>query len=178
MKAPTRETMTASDPGKTSRDPLQAMLRWVPGFAGYADRDDRRQADAQQRHWLAERLERGKRGLERYARALVEAGQLEAILPVDRLRGQVDQLCHRLRGALQGGDTTEGFFTMRVLERDRLERIYQHDLALIERVAVAADLMEALGEGPTDANGNLTEIANQLAALADAWDAREDLLSE
>lgn len=172
-----KRSMPAREPGDAlspRSDPLDAVLRWIPGFGGYLRSEDRRWADKRQREWLAERLERGKQGLERYARALADAGQLDAILPVDRVRSQTDQLCHRLRGAMQGGV----FFETDALDATRLDRIYEHDLALIETVAATADQMEALGDQPAQASAKLSDIAERLVQLGDALDAREDLLRE
>lgn len=153
---------------------LEALLRWVPGFAGYLRREDRARSDARQRQWLADRLERGKQGLERYARALVDAVQLEALTPVDRLRQQTDQLIGRIRGAVRGGG---GLLGATEADAARLEELYAHDLSLIEQVAATADAMDRLGDQPKNAEATLNEIAARLDALADAWDEREDLLS-
>lgn len=156
---------------------LSALLTWLPNFAGYAERDDRGRADAEQREWLADRLERGKQGLERYLRDLADDVQLGAVSQVDRLRLRTNQLCGRIRGAVRGGG---GFFGGDETAAARLERVYEHDLALIEQVAETADLMESLGEAspPADVAERLDKIAANLAALSDAWDAREDLVRE
>ena len=160
---------------RSELDLLDSLIRWMPGFGGYVHQEDRRRADTLQREWLADRLQRGKRGLERYARMLTDATQLDALPQIDRLRGQTDQLCGRMRGAMRGGGR---FFNASCLDAVLVERIYEHDLALTERAAQAADAMESLGDKPAGASQTLSEIATHLIELSDAWDAREELLQE
>lgn len=154
---------------------FSALLRWLPGFAGYLKQEDRARSDVMQRDWLADRLQRGKQGLERYARALVDAVQLDSITTVDRLRLQTDQLVGRIRGAVRGGGA---FFGDAVVASARLDEVYALDLSLIEQVASVADAMEQLGAGTADAERLLAQIASGLDQLSQAWDAREDRLKE
>jgi len=174
MNGPSEDALPA--PGSPDRlDLLDALVRWMPGFGGYARQEQRRRADTLQREWLADRLQRGKRGLERYARVLVDAGQLDALPQVDRLRLLTDQLCGRMRGAMRGGGS---FFSEASIDAVLLEQIYQHDLSLTQQAAATADIMESLGEKPTAASDTLAQIATDLVHLGDAWDAREELLQQ
>ncbi|MEN1678905.1 MAG: hypothetical protein AAGJ46_04890 [Planctomycetota bacterium] len=147
------------------------LLRQAPGMGAGRRRDEVLAPMAEHREWMADRLEQGKLGLERYSRVLVDAVLLDPIVQVDRLRGQVDTLIGRLRGADAGGRFAAGEDGLVVLER-----LAEMEAALGESVAVAADAMEALGEQPDDAGARLAGIATKLSALADAWDEREDLL--
>ncbi|MEM9186036.1 MAG: hypothetical protein AAGB00_06010, partial [Planctomycetota bacterium] len=147
----------------TARSLLAAIVEWLPGFGGYDAVDERARADAEQRAWLAERLERGKQGLERYLRVLADSVQLDAVGQADRLRRETDQLSNRIRGAMRGGG---GLLGGGPVDAARLERVYEHDLALIEQVAATADLMESLGGSPSDAAERLDRLASQLQVLA------------
>lgn len=84
------------------RPPLEALLQTIPGFKGYLDRENRRASDQLQRQWMAERLDRAKRSLSRSGEALADAGRLEAIVSLDRMRGSLDKLIARIRGAVHG----------------------------------------------------------------------------
>lgn len=151
-------------------------MRWLPGFGGYGQTEQNARADSEQRRWIADRLEHGKLGLDRYARALVDTAlldpaQLTAVTHVDRIRQQADQLIGRIRGAVRGSGFLSG------AEADTIEAVYRHDLTLVEQSAAAADAMEALAENPATGGEQLVGIAHRLTALADAWDEREELLA-
>ena len=76
---------------------LEGMLRKIPGFAGYLDKDERRQSDEQARRWVADRLDRAKRSLDAFTRGLLELGQIDVLPKFDRLRGRIDYLIAQLR---------------------------------------------------------------------------------
>lgn len=166
-----------SPPGTPSNRPdrpakgWQDLLRQAPGLGAGRRRDDVLAPMADHREWMADRLDQGKLGLDRYARVLADAVLLDAIGQVDRLRGQVDHLASRLRGADAGGRFASGEDGLAILER-----VAQLEASLGESVAAAADAMEALGEQPEDATARLATIAKKLAKLSDTWDEREDLL--
>src|SRR3990170_2263681 len=57
---------TMSNPKDHSRDRnwLEELLRRVPGFRGYLEKEYRRESDKLQRDWMADCLQRAKAGLE------------------------------------------------------------------------------------------------------------------
>ena len=61
-----------------SRGWIESILRRIPGFKGYLEKEYRRDSDSLQRTWLADRLQRSKRALDTYSRTLVDAGKLDA----------------------------------------------------------------------------------------------------
>ncbi len=56
-----------------SRGWIESILRRIPGFKGYLEKEYRRDSDAVQRTWLADRLQRTKPALDTYGRTLVDA---------------------------------------------------------------------------------------------------------
>src|SRR5262245_45757160 len=108
-----------------SRPWLEDLLRRVPGFRGYLEKEYRRESDALQRETLADRLMRSKRGLDDYARRLVDAGQISDVSQCDRLRSKLDRLIGRLRGAMQG---YSGMFDLVQIDEKVLDRVYEHDV--------------------------------------------------
>jgi hypothetical protein len=158
-----------------NRGVIESILMWIPGFRGYLRKDNRREADELQRNWLADRLERGKRGLNELARRLTDRGQIDALGEVERLRANLDKVIARVRGAMQG---YSGFFDLVEIDEEVLDRIYHFDASLMERVADVADRLEALGTYAEQAAGEtLAEVRRKVAEIDAAWDEREDLLS-
>lgn len=152
------------------RGTIESILRKVPGFRGYLEKEYRRESDALQREWLAERLQRSKRGLDALARALVDAGQIDAVPQCDKLRARLDKLIGRIRGAMQG---YSGFFDLVQVEENLLDRVYRFDTGLMEQVDAAATAVEKLDAEGTQA---LSATIKLIEDLDKKWDERVDLL--
>jgi len=123
------------------RNWLETILRYIPGFRGYLEKEYRRDSDELQREWLADRLQRSKRAIDDFTRPLADAGQIDALPQVDRLRGRLDKLIARIRGAMQG---YSGFFDLVRVREDLLDRVYEHDLGLMRRVDALSQAIEGL----------------------------------
>lgn len=154
---------------------IESVLMFIPGFRGYLRKENRREADELQRNWLADRLDRGKRGLDDFSRDLAEAGQIDELGHVDRLRSKLDKVIARIRGAMQG---YSGFFDLVDINEKTVDRIYQFDVSLMEKVAAVADRMEALRTAAKESIvTELSQIRSQVDLIDEAWDQREDLLN-
>jgi hypothetical protein len=157
------------------RNWLENILHKIPGFRGYLDKENRRESDALQREWLADRLERSKRALDHHTRSLADRGQIAQIPQCDRLRGRVDKLIGRIRGAMHG---YSGVFDLVRVDEALLDRVYEHDVVLMERVENIATKVEALKApaGETGALPAIDDLVHELDEAERAWDQREDLL--
>jgi len=171
----TWEVRTVPEPKQHAEDRnwVEDLAGYVPGFRGYLEKENRRDSDALQRAWLADRLQRSKRGMDDLARRLTDAGRLDQLAEIERFRLRLDTLLARIRGAMQGYG---GFFDLVRIDTAVLDRIYDHDLGLMEEVAKLGDAIEGLTG--TDAAGtiDLSSIFAQLDQLDDAWDHRDDIL--
>ena len=156
-----------------NRNFIESILRYVPGFRGYLEKEYRRESDALQREWIADRLQRAKRGLDGMSRALVDAGNIDPLPRIDRLRGRLDAFLGRVRGAMHG---YSGFFDLVRIREAELERVYEHDLALTQRVNSLGETIERLPERQGELAAGLTQIEEELDALHRHWDDREDIL--
>jgi hypothetical protein len=155
------------------RGMIETVLRYIPGFRGYLEKEYRRESDELQREWLADRLQRAKRGLDAYSRRLADAAQLDAIPLCDRLRGKLDKAIGRVRGAMQG---YSGFFDLVEVDEARLDQVYQHDVDMMEQVSALADRIEGLAKETKPPGEVVPELMNTVEDIEQRWDAREDLL--
>lgn len=158
------------------RNFIEDILRRVPGFRGYLEKEYRRASDDLQRDALADRLGRAKRAIDDASRRLVDAGQIDTLPEMDRMRGKLDTLIGRIRGAVQG---YSGFFDLVRVDEPLLERVYEHDVALMDQAEALAVRIEQLPERP-DTNDNLgragADVMSQIDAMQQRWDQREDIL--
>ena len=154
------------------RGMLESVLRKIPGFRGYLEKETRRESDQLQRDWLATRLERAKRGLDAASREWVDAGQIDALPLCDRLRGRLDKLIGRIRGAMQG---YSGFFDLVQIGETELDRIYDYDVSLMDEVDELAATVEGLTSNSQPVNA-VRQAMTQAEKLEQQWDVREDML--
>ncbi len=156
-------------PGK-----LESLLATIPGFGGYFERENRRENDALIRTQLTTRLQRSKRGIDDLARILTDAGKIEALMPLDRLRGHIDKLIGRINGAMNGHSA---FFDLVQVDQTMLDRIYDLDLGLLQHVADFSVNIEKLGGTANDPHSAVNDLIRECDELDRRWNQREDLLS-
>jgi hypothetical protein len=155
------------------RNLVETILRHIPGFRGYLEKEYRRDSDELAREWLADRLQRSKRAVDEMSRPLADAGEIDALPQVDRLRGRLDKLIARIRGAMQG---YSGFFDLVRVREDLLDRIYEHDVQLMRQVDALGDAIEQLPAQYGGIAAALPGLLGQIEALESEWDLREDML--
>jgi hypothetical protein len=155
------------------RNLIETILRHIPGFRGYLEKEYRRESDDLQRDWLADRLQRSKRAIDALSRPLADAGQIDLLPQVDRVRGRLDKLIARIRGAVQG---YSGFFDLVRVDEGLLDRVYEHDVALMEQVDALAVAVENLPDKKEKLAALLPDLLRQADELEHLWDQREDIL--
>jgi hypothetical protein len=152
---------------------FESILRRIPGFKGYLEKEYRRDSDALQRNWLADRLQRSKRSLDVYSRALVDAVKLDAVAQVDRFKGRMDRSISRLRGAMPG---YSGFFDLVQVDEARLECVYEHDVKMMDAVDALGDSIDQVEHATADIAPPIQQWNDQLAIVEQAIDHRQDIL--
>jgi len=156
------------------RNWMETVVSYIPGFRGYLAKENRREADDLQRQWLADRLQRAKRAIDDLARPLADAGQIDALPQLDRLRAKLDKLIGRIRGAMDG---YSGFFDLVRVDEVVLDRVYEHDVALMSQVdALAATLEQLPGKSADEIAAAVGEVSAMVDEAERAWDVREDIL--
>lgn len=156
-----------------NRGMIESILRYIPGFSGYLEKEYRRESDALARKWLADRLQRSKQSLDEYGHTLVNLGQIDQLPVLERMRSRLDRTINRLRGQMPG---YSGFFDYVQVDQGLLDDIYDHDLVMIKRVDGLAEKLEQLpssGQAPLQVVPAIQGEVDQV--LADI-DRREDLL--
>ena len=156
------------------RGSIESILRNIPGFRGYLEKEYRRQSDGLARNWLADRLEEGKIGLDNWGRLLVDAGHIDALPQIDRLRSRTDKVISRIKGAVHG---YSGFFDLVQVDEDLLDSVYEHDISTISEVDDFVESVQShvdVGESPAQA---LSELLGQLDAIEKRIDERGEILA-
>jgi hypothetical protein len=156
-----------------NRGAIEEFLRRIPGFKGYLEKQYRRESDALQRQWLADHLVHAKQSLDAVTRALVDDGNVDDLPKFDRLRGKLDKLIGRIRGAARG---YSGWCDLVKIDETILDRVYKHDARLVDQVESLADLVGTWAKKPAESVAGLAEAVEQIDALDEEWDRRDVIL--
>ena len=155
---------------------LEQLMEKIPGYAGYRDREHRREADQKHREFLAKRLEAKKRAIQDVSEILMENGGLEYLTKVESLTSITDRVMDRCRHASEGFSS---FMDTNVVDTERLDRIYEHDLNILDKVEALDGLIESF-ENAADTNDNINQairkVKKGLEEIDAALDTRDKIL--
>lgn len=155
-----------------SRNLVETILRYIPGFKGYLEKEYRRESDHLARTHLCDQLRKCKSKLDNYQRALVESAQLDELPKCERLRTRIDTLESRIRGAVRG---YSGFFDFVRVNEAVLDKVYDHDMALLGDVAALLEATDQLSVTDTG-KVNVDDLLQQVEDLHARFAGRSALL--
>lgn len=146
---------------------LEDLARQIPGFKGYLEKEDRREADKLLREKIVRVFEALESRLNQYEKRLVDAGGLEHMEKVQSVNTKLRTFIDRVDSAPRG---YAGLFDAIKVREPELARLYAFDNALlayegrfeeaIEKFGAAIDAGEGLGEAIL-ALDELTAEANE-----------------
>jgi hypothetical protein len=133
---------------KDSRNALEKLTGMIPGWKGYQERQERREADQLMRQMLTEKLAAQRKRLDVAQKDLISNSRLELVDDVGSAVTQLQTFIDRVRLASYG---YSGLFDAVKINEAELEQMYNFDAALfeyVERLDTANDrLREAIGSG-------------------------------
>lgn len=157
-----------------NRGGIESMLRQIPGFRGYLEQDYRQESDHLVRRWMADRLQQSKRALDASMTALIDAGRIDQLTAWERVKNRLDTLINRFRSAVRG---YSGFFDFVQVNVDLLDRVYEHDLALVQSVEKLAGAIEQTS-GSAEVSGTVTaDWLRQIDELDRQFSQRGEMLN-
>lgn len=158
-------------------DPFKKLASFIPGFSGYVERQNRRDADKLLRETVARRFE------EQWSRAsnlqveMVSSGMLSLVDDMEKASIALRTFIDKISGASRG---YSGLFDAIKINEKELEAIYQFDAAffdLYEQVKSALDNVEAsLGDEAAlpAAIRNITSLAR---LAVETFDRRSEIVT-
>lgn len=145
-----------------TRNPLESLLRKIPGFKGYLEKEYRRESDQLARTLAVDYLQKCKLSLDEFQRSQVDAGRLDALSQCERIRSRLDRLQSQLKGAMRG---YSGFFDFVQVDEGLLDQIYQHDLMLVDDAEGLATKFDQLVT-TSDAAASFTDVQHRIEDIA------------
>lgn len=160
-------------------NPLEALLRKIPGFKGYMEKRDRREADQLLRETLAARFEEVRvefsRIHEALARDIIKA--IDFAEPMGRIDNRLMGLIGKIKDAPQG---YAGFFDAIKVDEQKLAEIYQFDQTMVghgEEIALAVTKLAEAVNSDGDIHGAIGTVDHSVQAANTAFASRNEIIT-
>ena len=158
-------------------DPFKKLASFIPGFSGYVERQNRRDADKLLRETVARRFE------EQWSRAsnlqveMVSSGMLSLVDDMEKASIALRTFIDKISGASRG---YSGLFDAVKINEKELEAIYQFDAAffdLHEQVKSALDNVEASLGDETALPAAIRNITSLARLAVETFDRRSEVVT-
>ena len=123
------------------RNWLERLAHAIPGFRGYKAKEERRETDKLLRDHLAKQLDQLRGRLDPIINDLTRSGGLAKVGDIDRVKSMLDRLAGRIRHASYG---YSGWFDVVKVREDELDRLYEFDAGLVDRITTMEQIIRAL----------------------------------
>ena len=153
---------------------LERLKKGLPEFRGYHDREHIADSDRVLRYDIAAVLDRIKLELEKVQDILFEAWKLPARGRMEGLELRLETLAKRLRASSFESEE------MPALSEERLETLYEYDLALLDHIEALWSPIDRLASVKDSAEGIDREISflnETLDRLEDQYEKRGSLFA-
>jgi len=156
-------------------DFFKNILEKIPGFKGYVEREDRRNADKLLRETIATQFESLWGRVSELQREVISNGDIEVVDDLEAAATKLRQFIDRVKTASYG---YAGFFDAIKVNSEELDQIYQYDaqmLALETELSNAIDNVESSfgTDGQPAAIRHLVTLAQN---CVDAFEQRKDVI--
>lgn len=128
---------------KSQQDPFKKLASYIPGFSGYIDRQNRRDADKLLRDTVARRFEEQWKRASQIQTDMVSNGMIAYVDDMEKAAIKLQTFVDKITTAPRG---YSGLFDAVKINEKELESIYQFDYAFFdlgEQVGRALDNVEA-----------------------------------
>ena len=160
--------------GVTVASQLERLARFVPGVAGYQDRENARATDKELRMRLVQVLRRLVQVLDDHKARLAEARDFSALPRLDRLAGRLERMGRTVEFASRG---YTGLFDLHAVDVEVLDQLYAFDLGLFEALSVVRARVEAVrAADPTGLVAAAIHMGEALDDVEQLWDQRQRIV--
>ena len=161
---------------KSKESFFERIKRIIPGYDGYANRDNARELDTQLRGQLALKLEQNRSKIRETVSNYSKNGRLFQASDMDKIEKKNDTAIAKFRSAARG---YSGAFDVVKIMDDKLSKIYDFDTSLItgvEEIGVMFDNLLSISEANQDTREAESKVYAALSNLINKFDEREAVL--
>jgi hypothetical protein len=139
----------------SQQDPFKKLMSYIPGFGGYVNRQNRRDADKLLRDTVARRFEEQWKRASQLQSDMVSNGMIAYVDDMEKAAIQLRTFIDKISTAPHG---YSGLFDAVKINEPELEAIYKFDAAFF-------DLAEQVGRGLDNVEASLADEAALPAAI-------------
>lgn len=156
---------------------LEELVKDIPGYKGYKQKEVRREADKLVRLRVARGFEEQRRRLNNVQVQLTNAGRLGVLMTLDRALMRLQLLIDRIKTASYG---YAGLFDAVKVKEAELDALYNFDAALLDSVDRVKALVDAVAAAEKDEDilkaGNT--LLEALEEVNTTFSRRQDVILE
>lgn len=159
----------------SDQDIFRKIAGKIPGFSGYIERENRRAADKLLRESIADKYEQIWKRVGNLQKDLASSGELEYLDDLEGAATKLRTFIDKVRTAAYGN---AGFFDAVKIKSDELKRLYEFDLALVEKadqISVAVDAVQA-SVGTDDMATPITNLVALGRDLVSTFERRSEVI--
>ena len=161
---------------QASRNKFEELTSKIPGYAGYKQKEQRREADKLLRLHVARQYEEQLKHLGDVQLDLTSQGDLKTVLVLDRAAMKLQLLIDRIKTASYG---YAGLFDAIKVDEDALDKLYEFDESMLEgadRVATLIDKVAEAVEAEEDASADTKALVTAVGGLNRTFSQRQDVI--
>ena len=159
-----------------AQNKVEELVSHIPGYKGYKQKEQRREADKLLRLEVARRYEEQLKRLGEVQYVLSEKGELALLASLERVVSKLQLLIDRLKTASYG---YAGLFDALKVDEEVLDKLYDFDYTMLEgvdRIATSIDALAQAVEEDGDIKDQADELVDQLTALNNTFTRRQDVI--
>ena len=154
---------------------FKKILSKLPGFKGYVEREERRNADKLLRESIAQKFEAIWQRISALQKDAVSNGNLEIVDDLESAALKIRQFIDRIKTASYG---YSGFFDVVNIETDELDEMYKYDLLLLEleeEMNKAVDNVE-VSFGTDGLPASIRNLISVAGSCVEAFNQRKEVI--
>ncbi|HEY86288.1 MAG TPA: hypothetical protein G4N96_14375 [Chloroflexi bacterium] len=156
---------------------FESMAKKIPGYSGYKEKEQRREADALLREHLARELETQWARSNDLRSQMLIGPAMSQLDDMGKASRRLQTLIDKIKAAAQG---YAGFFDAVKVKEDQLDALYEFDNDMLLRVDDIADAIDAV-QAALDSEENVAPSARRLntviSELLTLFDKRKDVVT-
>lgn len=161
---------------QSSQNKLEELINKIPGYGGYRQKEQRRDADKLLRMHVAEQYDQVLDRLNRIQYDLVTAGDLTGMMLLERAVSRLQLLVDRIRTASYG---YAGLFDAIKVDDSALDKLYDFDQSMLEGAGALGAVLDRIAEavaagGPVQDTGK--ELMVELERLHRQFSDRQQVI--
>jgi hypothetical protein len=160
----------------SDQDIFRKIAGKIPGFSGYVERENRRAADKILRESIADKYELIWKRVGNVQKDMASGGELEHLDDLEGAATKLRTFIDKVRTASYGN---AGFFDAIKVKSPELKRLYEFDLALVERadeISAAVDAVQA-AVGTDDLSTPISQLVTLTRDLVATFDQRSEVIT-